>query len=43
MGKIEDLTEISDIASKELGYEKMLNKLKREWREVKLNVKAPDN
>lgn len=43
MSKIDDITEISDIASKELGYEKMLNKLKRQWREVKLNVGTVDN
>jgi dynein heavy chain len=38
MDRLSDVTEISEIASRELSYEKLLNKLKKDWRETRLCI-----
>lgn len=38
MDTLNQVTEISEIASRELSYEKLLNKLKKDWREAKLTI-----
>ena len=34
----EEIRDISDIATKELGFEKIINKMKSEWRTIKFEV-----